>query len=228
MTAEDFLTCIDFEYNFSCNKLDIRIDEIIAKSRKTFPDNIKIHCANLRSLLNKVWERKENLERVRSTLSDGMQKFEHSVDFYYEFLVAIDQYAFAIPMQEEIVRHLRANFSKSKQMPYYFYKMALREYYYPFVRCTCGLMVKAESDKLSEGVLTKTKKEQCPVCKEAGLKKCFDNFYKILKMARSNRVSFHKLLFSSSSSKKPNNISFNYLSYDRLPRMKRPKWSTIT
>lgn len=182
---DDYLRLLDYQNKFGNNPQ--RINELMTRAKAAFPDNIKIHCANLRSSLvtpTTEAESKVNFERVRSTYSDGLTKYPNDVDFFYEFLVAIDQHAFTIPMQDQIVGHVRRTFIRSKDRPYYFYKMALREYHYPYVRCQCGLNVKVEPSKgdvkTNDGVLSKNKENQCQVCKEAALKKSFENFGKML------------------------------------------------
>lgn len=203
LEAEDFLKCIDFEFHFG-RKQD-RIDQLIARAKSAYPRNVQIHCASLRGNLNKRMQDKDNLEsleRVKATLSDGLHQFNGSIDFYYEFLIAIDQYAFTKPMQEQIAVIVRTVFqNRYTQTPYFFYKMALREYYYPYVLCICKrAKMKNEKDKekdkqekakegeKNEGINTKNKADQCPDCRDTRLKDCITKFGKILAVAKTRPV----------------------------------------
>lgn len=60
---------------------------------------------------------KEPMERIASTYKDGDKKFDRVVDFYYEFLVAIDQCGCTWRLQDAIVGRVTDIYTPKKKNP---------------------------------------------------------------------------------------------------------------
>lgn len=187
-----------------------RVDELIVRARRAYPESEKIYWTIMHSELKKIEHEQDAIKSLNCIdlhYNAGLNQFMKNplpatrVDnFFYEFLVAIDQYAFTTHLIDKIIHNWRGVAAKNGTLPNFLHKLSLRCISYQYVTCTCRKVKDELNGRTNVGeqkvICTKDKREQCLKCKEVQIKGYFRAFSEVLKECEGRpKVNFHHLLW---------------------------------